>query len=155
MDKKKLSFDFWEDMPRDMKKYLKNYGYHFNHKLYKFAVENMYKVGRNGSKEKIEPIEKDKIDELSKKHNITIENNVMYDAAYVYSMALADFFGKSLPNEQYVAMWVKDKIDEYKIALNDLTYTEVSGTSSPRGRILDRNYNVIVDNKSLKTIVYK
>ena len=36
----------------------------------------------------------------------------MYDAAYVYSMAIADFFGKSLPNEQYVAMWVKDKIDD-------------------------------------------
>ena len=45
--------------------------------------------------------------------------------------------------------------EEYKLALSDLTYTEVSGTSSPRGRILDRNYNVIVDNKSLKTIVYK
>ena len=45
--------------------------------------------------------------------------------------------------------------DDYKVALNDLTYTEVAGTSTPRGRILDRNYNVIVDNKSLKTIVYK
>ena len=45
--------------------------------------------------------------------------------------------------------------EDYKLALTDLTYTEVQGTSAPRGRILDRNYNVIVDNKSLKTIVYK
>ena len=112
MDKKKVSFDFWEDMPSDMKKYLKNYGYHFNHKLYKFAVENMYKVGRNGSKEKIEPIEKDKIDELAKKHNVTIENNVMYDAAYVYSMVQADFWGKSIPNEQYAIMYVKDVLGD-------------------------------------------
>ena len=112
MDKKKVSFDFWEDMPRDMKKYLKNYGYHFNHKLYKFAVENMYKVGRNGVKEKIEPIEKDKIDELAKKYNITIENNVMYDAAYVYSMVQADFWGKSIPNEQYAIMYVKDVLGD-------------------------------------------
>ncbi len=44
---------------------------------------------------------------------------------------------------------------EYKTELADLTHTEVSGTSSPRGRIYDRNYNIIVDNKSLKTIVYK
>ena len=44
---------------------------------------------------------------------------------------------------------------DYTIALNNLTYTEVSGTSSPRGRIYDRNYNIVVDNKSLKTIVYK
>ena len=112
MDKKKVSFDFWEDMPRDMKKYLKNYGYHFNHKLYKFAVENMYKVGRNGNKEKIEPIEKDKIDELAKKYNVTIENNVMYDAAYVYSMVQADFWGKSIPNEQYAIMYVKDVLGD-------------------------------------------
>ena len=112
MDKNKVSLDFWEDMPRDMKKYLKNYGYHFNHKLYKFAVENMYKVGRNGNKEKIEPIEKEKIDELSKKHSVTIENNVMYDAAYVYSMVQADFFGKSIPNEQYAIMYVKDVLGD-------------------------------------------
>ncbi len=112
MAKNKVSLDFWEDMPRDMKKYLKNYGYHFNHKLYKFAVENMYRKKKDGSKDKIEPSEKDKVDEFLKKHNVTLENNVMYDAAYVYSMAIADFFGKSLPNEQYVAMWVKDKIDD-------------------------------------------
>lgn len=43
----------------------------------------------------------------------------------------------------------------YDLALNDLTHTEVAGSSSPRGRIYDRNYNVIVDNKSLKTIVYQ
>lgn len=112
MAKNKISLDFWEDMPRDMKKYLKNYGYHFNHKLYKFAVENMYRKKKDGSKEKIEPSEKDKVDEVLKKYNITLENNVMYDATYLYSMAMADFFGKSLPNEQYVAMWIKDKIDD-------------------------------------------
>ena len=112
MAKNKISLDFWDDMPKDMKKYLKNYGYHFNHKIYKFAVSNMFRKKKDGSKEKIEPSEKEKVDELLRKHNITLENNEMYDAAYVYSMAIADFFGKSLPNEQYVAMWVKDKIDD-------------------------------------------
>lgn len=112
MAKSKVSLDFWDDMPRDMKKYLKNYGYHFNKKIYEFAVEHMFRKKKDGSKERIEPSEKDKVDELLKKHNITLENNVMYDAAYVYSMAIADFFGKSLPNEQYVAMWVRDKIDD-------------------------------------------
>lgn len=112
MAKSKVSLDFWDDMPMDMKKYLKNYGYHFNRKIYKFAVENMYRKKRDGSKEHIEPSEKDKVDELLKKYNITLENNVMYDAAYVYSMAMADFFGKSLPNEQYVLLWVKDKVDD-------------------------------------------
>ena len=44
---------------------------------------------------------------------------------------------------------------KYNKSLKELTYSEVSGTSTPRGRIYDRNYNIIVDNKSLKTIIYK
>ena len=45
--------------------------------------------------------------------------------------------------------------DKYSKNLNNLTYSRVLGTSSPRGRIYDRNYNIIVDNKSLKTITYQ
>ena len=43
----------------------------------------------------------------------------------------------------------------YTEDLSILTYSTVSGTSSPRGRIYDRNYNILVDNKSLKTITYR
>ncbi len=46
----------------------------------------------------------------------------------------------------------KDKYDE---SLSLLTYSKVYGTSTPRGRIYDRNYNLLVDNKSLKTITYQ
>ena len=45
--------------------------------------------------------------------------------------------------------------DKYEKELDILTYSRVLGTSSPRGRIYDRNYNIIVDNKSLKTITYQ
>jgi len=45
--------------------------------------------------------------------------------------------------------------DIYTKELTRLTYSYVSGSSSPRGRIYDRNYNIIVDNKSLKTITYQ
>jgi len=45
--------------------------------------------------------------------------------------------------------------DIYTSSLSNTTYTQVTGTSSPRGRIYDRNYNIIVDNKSLKTITYQ
>ena len=43
----------------------------------------------------------------------------------------------------------------YTKSLKKLSYSEITGTSSPRGRIYDRNYNIIVDNKSVKTIIYK
>ena len=48
-------------------------------------------------------------------------------------------------------------LDQKKYAkkLEALSYSTVSGSSSPRGRIYDRNYNILVDNKSLKTIVYQ
>ena len=43
---------------------------------------------------------------------------------------------------------------QYENKLKSLTYTTVTGSSSPRGRIYDRNYNILVDNRSLKTIIY-
>lgn len=52
------------------------------------------------------------------------------------------------------SVMVVDK-KEYSQKLKKLTFTEVSGSSSPRGRIYDRNYNIIVDNKAVKTVVYK
>ena len=45
--------------------------------------------------------------------------------------------------------------EKNKESLDLLTYAKVYGTSTPRGRIYDRNYNLLVDNKSLKTIVYQ
>lgn len=43
----------------------------------------------------------------------------------------------------------------YQKNLKKLNYTIVEGPSAPRGRIYDRNYNIIVDNKAIKTIYYK
>jgi len=47
------------------------------------------------------------------------------------------------------------KMDVYKKSLKELSYTIVEGQSAPRGRIYDRNYNLLVDNKAVKTIFYK
>ena len=43
----------------------------------------------------------------------------------------------------------------YKNKLSDLKTSTVQGTSVPRGRIYDRNYNLLVDNVGVKTIYYK
>jgi len=46
--------------------------------------------------------------------------------------------------------------NEYYVkALKSLTETVVYGTSAPRGRIYDRNYNLLVDNKAVPVIFYK
>ncbi len=43
----------------------------------------------------------------------------------------------------------------YKEKLESLTETIVYGPSAPRGRIYDRNYNLLVDNKAIPVIYYK
>ena len=45
--------------------------------------------------------------------------------------------------------------DKYQILLATATEKIVEGTSAPRGRIYDRNYNLLVDNQAKKTIYYK
>ena len=47
------------------------------------------------------------------------------------------------------------KNEFYKNKLETLTVNIIQGDSTPRGRIYDRNGNLIVDNKSVKTIYYK
>ena len=44
---------------------------------------------------------------------------------------------------------------KYQDKLRQLSYSTVEGNSTPRGRIYDRNLNVIVDNIAVKTIYYK
>lgn len=47
------------------------------------------------------------------------------------------------------------KEDFYKEKLNNLTNVIVYGESAPRGRIYDRNYNLLVDNIAIPIIYYK
>lgn len=113
MERVRQSLDTWEVLPEGMTDYLKHYGRHFNRKMYEFAVSNMYKINRtNGAKEKLTPLTKEYYDQTLKRFNIHIDNDVMCDGLYVMSMAIADFLGKSLPNEQFLAMYVKDYVDD-------------------------------------------
>ncbi len=53
----------------------------------------------------------------------------------------------------FMVMIVDSK--EYDKKLASLTNKNVTLSSAPRGRIYDRNYNIIVDNKAVNTIFYK
>lgn len=105
----RTGMDLFDYMPYSKRAYLKHNNYHFNRPAYEFACSYMWKE-TNGKEEDIKPIEKDKLKEILKKYNVEIPEHSLYDACYVYSAAMADFFGKSLPNEQMVALYVKDRI---------------------------------------------
>lgn len=47
------------------------------------------------------------------------------------------------------------KNEHYKNSLDELTIKMVESNSTPRGRIFDRNYNLLVDNIGVRTIYFK
>lgn len=101
----------YDEIPEGMKRYLNNYGCHFNKKLYQEAVSRMYtKV--NGRKEYLSPYTKEEVDAMLKNYGMELERGKLYDAAYVACMCKADYYGKSVPDEEHLAMFVKDMIDD-------------------------------------------
>ena len=102
-----------EFMPMEMKAYLRNNGFSFSKKACEFAVGLLRKENPATKKEeKIDPWTKDQVEDLLKKHNIVLENNVGYNHVYAANMLKADKFKSSIPDEQHLAMGVKDIIDD-------------------------------------------
>lgn len=113
MKKERLPLDIYDDIPKDMRRYLQNNGWHFSKKACAWAVSLMKKENpTTKKKEKIEPYTKEQVDEMLKKYNITLENNVGYDYVFVANMGKADYLKSSIPDEQHLALYVKDVIDD-------------------------------------------
>lgn len=111
--KHRISLSSFDDIPQGMKKYLQHYGYHFSRAMAEDAVRHMYKKNPTTNKEeKVEPVTKEKLDEMFKKHNVTIDNDVMYDGVYLYGMIMADFWGKSITTEQQAVAHIKCMLDD-------------------------------------------
>lgn len=70
---------------------------------------------KNATTNRVEPIEaktKEEVESLLKKYNVVLEHNQGYDFVYVYNMGLADYFKSSIIDEQHLALYVKDVIDD-------------------------------------------
>ena len=99
--------DTHDTLPSGMKEYISNYGFNFSKHAYEYAVSLM--KGRNG---KVKPMEKKEVEDFLARFGVTLEHNKAYNAAYVLSMAKADFYQSSIPDEQHLALYVKDYIDD-------------------------------------------
>ena len=91
-----------------MEEYLEDYGHHFNGKLFDFAVGMM----RDRSNQRLKAWDKTKAEEFLRNYSIGLKNNYGHDAAYVLNMARADYFGSSLSDDQHLALFVKDYLDD-------------------------------------------
>lgn len=81
---------------------------HFNKKLYEWAVSMM--ADRSGNN--VQPKTKEQITENLRAYGVTLDNVKGYDAAYVYQMARADYFGSSIVDEAHLALYVKDFLED-------------------------------------------
>ena len=55
----RAALDMYDDMPKYMRKYLQNYGWHFNKALCSYAISFMKKGGKS-----LEPVSKEYIDKV-------------------------------------------------------------------------------------------
>ena len=89
-----------------MKDYLAVHGWHFSKVLCDYAVSRMK------GKAVFSPATKEHVDAVLRQNGVVLTSNVGHDATYVYNMAKSDFFGSSIPNEQFLALFVRDYIDD-------------------------------------------
>lgn len=62
--------------------------------------------------EKVIGYTKEQVDKLLEDNNIELKNKIMYDYVFAATMCKADYLGSSILNENYLAMYVKDTIDD-------------------------------------------
>ncbi len=113
--KDKINLDLFDmsDYPTDARKYLKNYGFHFNKKACEYAVKGLKRRNpATGKEEPIEPKSKDEIEQILVKNNVKLENNTMHDFVWVYNMIMSDNWKSAIEDEAHLCKAVKDLIDD-------------------------------------------
>lgn len=105
-----LDMNDW--LPDDQQAYKNNFGWHFTEKACKFAVGLMKRKDSNGELVPITPIGKNEVEELLKRHGVTLKRCVGYDHVYVANKCKADNLGSSVPDEKHLALYVKNEIDD-------------------------------------------
>lgn len=107
--------DIYEDilLPMEMRSYLRAYGFNFSKKACEFAVSKMKR--KNPATGKDEPIEmktKEEVEKILERYNVKLEHDNGYNGTYAYHMGYSDYFKSSITDEQHLAMYVKDVIDD-------------------------------------------
>ena len=128
--------DNYDVIPEDMLNYLRYNGRHFNRKLCDFAVNQMTKKGSNNKEEKIQIMTKAQVDELLQRYQVKIQNKVLYDYVFVANMCTADYLGSSVPDEQHLALYIKDTLDDID-GCDGLTFTRWYASTVRKGIPID------------------
>lgn len=129
-----MRLDARDEFPSGMEEYLAQNGWHFNKKMFTWATSNMYKIDNSGKRSYIPTLSKDAVDDMLRRYGITLENKYGYDYVYAANMCKADYLGSSVIDEQHVALFVKDYVDD-KDGYPELPFTrfyaDCVGTGTP------------------------
>lgn len=98
--------------PEGMINYLRYNGPHFNKKLLDFAVKQMKKRGINNTETALVPYTIEQVDNIIRVNNINLQYNQLYDYVFVANMCKADYLGSSITDENRLARYIKDVIDD-------------------------------------------
>lgn len=91
-----------------MEEYLSSCGWHFNKKMCAWAVSRMSRKGSS----KVELLSHDAVCEMLRLNGIELKDAIGYDADYVLHMAKADYYGSSIMDDQHLALFVKDYLED-------------------------------------------
>ena len=100
--------DYYDSMPKGMKNYLSNYGWHFSKAMCDFAVSQM----KDRNKSKVNSYSKEKVESLLKQYGVNVPADQIYDAVYVCNMAVADYYGSSIIDELHIIKFVGDYLND-------------------------------------------
>lgn len=101
--------DFYDILPAGMEAYLASHGHHFSRPMLEWAVSMMR--GRNGARS--EAPDRKEFDNIMRSYGQELDrSHGYYDGIYVWCMAKSDYMGSSITDEQHLAMFVKDYIDD-------------------------------------------
>lgn len=108
------TIDVYIPRRKEMQDYLVANGWHFNEKMAKFAASLMTKKMPNGEEEPIQSYSVEQVDDMLNRFNVTVKNKpkTHHDYLYVANMAKADFLKSSITDDQHLALYVKDVIDD-------------------------------------------
>ena len=129
--------DVYDDIPKDMKKYNNNYGWHFNKKAYIYATKLMYKIDKTTNmRVNVKPYTKEEVDEILERNNVNIRNKTMHDYVFAATMCKADYMGSCIEDEYHLALYIKDVIDDVD-ASSETTFRRWVATMIGNGDPID------------------
>lgn len=130
-----MRLDARDKFPSGMEEYLAQNGWHFSKKMVDWATEGMYKEDPSGKRIKMQPMLKNDVDELLKRHGVIIKNKFGYDYVFAANMCRADYFGSSVIDELHLALFVKDYVDDPD-GYPELPFTRFYGDCIGTGRAI-------------------